>query len=56
MQLTALDWSVIALATLAGVVVYRDLSRRKWKLVSDDTVEVAVPTADCEIERPNPGR
>ena len=53
---TRLGLGLLALATLAGVVVYRDLSRRKWKLVSDEAAEPAAPTADCEIERPNPGR
>ena len=53
---TRLGLGLLALATLAGVVVYRDLSRRNWKLVSEDTVEPAAPTAGREIEPPNPGR
>ena len=53
---TRLGVGLLALATLAGVVVYRDLSRRNWKLVSDETAEPAAPTASPGIEPPNPGR
>ena len=41
---TRLGIGLLALATLAGAIVYRDLSRRKWKLLSDDTADPGAPS------------